>query len=170
MIDDWLNPIVGIYDDAVMEAYGADKPRLGVAGRLKEAFPECKIYTTDDVKQGIEEPCFFIADVDYADEKVVGNRYQMFYTIDIHFFPSPNTGNKYSDIRRMRTAISDAIEYIKVLDPNTMDAFQMTGTGRRSDDVDGVLHTFVSYNTFFMKPAPALPIMESFTQNGSLKP
>jgi hypothetical protein len=163
----WLNAIVGVYDEGVLAE--VENHGLGVAGRLKERFPDCKIYAEDDVKQGLEAPCFFIKDLDYADSKITGNRYQMHYSLVVHYFPESNTGKRYTEIRKMIPLISDAVEYIKVLDPENMNVFQMSGTIRSADETDGVLQLIVHYNTFFRKPLPEEPIMNYFTHTSSLK-
>ncbi|MDR2943640.1 MAG: hypothetical protein LBU81_00870 [Methanosarcinales archaeon] len=167
-MDDWLNPIVGVYDPAVLGKYSADKPHLGVSGRLKEAFPDCKIYTTDDVKQGLEEPCFFIADLDYSEIHLADTHYEFEYSLDIHYFPPKNT-EKYNAIRKMKTVVIDIIEYITVLDPSRMETFTITGKDRRSEESDGVLHVFVTYGTRFYKPKPADPTIETLSAAPQIK-
>ena len=167
MADDWLNSIIGNYSAETIESYGEGKSLLGVSGRLKETFPDCRIYAEEDVSQDFEEPGFFIKDLEYFDEKIIGHRYELGYSLDVHFFPS--RGREYRKLREMIPIISDALEYIKVIDPVHLNEFRMTGTGRRAEIVDGVLHFFVTYNTHFRKPAPDIPEMLTQEQNQSIK-
>lgn len=168
--DDWLNAIVGSYDSTVLDAYyesGTDLPRLGIAGKLADAFLGSRIYLDDDVSQGLTEPCFFIKDLDYFDDKIFGQRYEMGYSLDVHYFPG--SGAKYSEIRKLIPKLSDALEYIHVIDPKTLHLFRMTGTKRRADVVDGVLHMIVTYETTFAKPVQEIPMMANLDSNQYLK-
>ena len=47
---------------------------------------EYTIYT-EDVEQGLEEPCFFIFSLKPSSKQLVGNRYDRKYPFDIHYFP-----------------------------------------------------------------------------------
>ncbi|MGG7150867.1 phage tail terminator family protein, partial [Clostridium neonatale] len=63
----------------------------GISQKLDEEFntEENQEYTiyTENVEQGLEEPCFFIFSLKPSSKQLVGNRYERKYPFDIHFFP-----------------------------------------------------------------------------------
>ncbi|WNY26192.1 phage tail terminator family protein [Methanolapillus millepedarum] len=171
MADDWLNAIIGDYSKEVLDEYYSDdtpenpKPKLGIAGRIRETFPDTdekkyKIYFRDDVTQGLEEPCFFIMRLLSATREVVYPRFSLNTSFDVHYFPTPNTKTRFTETATVEMMLQDILEFIIVIDPETMQTFQIHGTGIRAEMHDDVLHCFVNYNTHFIKPVPKEPAME----------
>ena len=99
---------------------------------------EYTIYT-EDVEQGLEEPCFFIFSLKPSSKQLVGNRYDRKYPFDIHYFPKDEE-NINNEINEVTERLFTALEYI------TVDNNLVRGTNMNVEIVDNVLHFFVDFN------------------------
>lgn len=99
---------------------------------------EYTIYT-EDVEQGLEEPCFFIFSLKPNLKQLVGNRYDRKYPFDIHYFPKDEE-NINNEINEVTERLFTALEYI------TVDNNLVRGTNMNIEIVDNVLHFFVDFN------------------------
>lgn len=112
---------------------------------------EYTIYT-EDVEQGLEEPCFFIFSLKPSNRQLVGNRYERKYPFDIHYFPKDES-NYNNEINEVTERLFTALEYIEV------DGL-VRGTNMNAEIVDNVLHFFVDFNMIVKKVIPKDPYME----------
>ena len=96
-----------------------------------------KIYT-EDVEQGLDEPCFFIAVLDAKQVRIVGNRYMLTAAVDVHYFPSTKAKNK--EMQDVGQRLYQVLQRISLLDGDMLNGFDMSW-----DIIDEVLHFFVSY-------------------------
>ena len=103
-----------------------------------------KIYT-NDVKQGLKEPCFFVAVLEPTRKQMIGRRYRYDNPFCITYFPR-HAGNN-TEMLGVAEKLTEALELITVLDGDTV-----RGTGIRFEIVDGNLQFFVNYNHFMIKP------------------
>lgn len=126
----------------------------GISIKLNNVFgDEYKIYS-EDVKQGFDEPCFFILLLNPSKKQLVGQRYEREHHFDIHFFPS-NKENANNQMNSVADTLLDALEYI------TVDGNLLRGTKMKVEPVDNVLHFFVSYNFIVRKePLGEVNLME----------
>ena len=80
------------------------------------------IIHTENVEQGLEEPCFFIFSLNPSSKQLVGNRYERKYPFDIHFFPSTELVDGVSTINNQINEVTErlftALEYITVINCN----------------------------------------------------
>ena len=117
MINDIISGITnGIYDE-----FGSDY----------------KIYT-EDVEQGLDEPCFFIAVLDAKQVRIIGNRYMLTAAVDVHYFPSTKAKNK--EMQDVGQRLYQVLQRITLLDGDMLNGFDLSW-----DIIDEVLHFFVSY-------------------------
>ena len=116
---------------------------------------EYTIYT-EDVEQGLEEPCFFIFSLKPSSKQLVGNRYDRKYPFDIHYFPKDEE-NINNEINEVTERLFTALEYI------TVDNNLVRGTNMNVEIVDNVLHFFVDFNMIVRKE------IEPTESMGSLK-
>lgn len=121
---------------------------------------EYTIYT-EDVEQGLEEPCFFIFSLKSSSRQLVGNRYERKYPFDIHYFPKSEDSN--NEINEVTERLFTALEYISI------DSGLIRGTNMNAEIVDNVLHFFVDFNMIVRKEIPKDPYMEELEMMEEVK-
>ena len=121
-----------------------------------------KIYS-EEIKQGFEEPCFYIKELRTNQDRELGNRYRRGHSYDIHYFPNPNSETKNADLRKMAETLYDQMEYIEVAGRPLM------GLDMNHRIVDGILHFFVKYPMFIYKEIEFIPKMENLEYEGGVK-
>jgi hypothetical protein len=126
----------------------------GISKELNEAFgDDIEIYT-EQVKQGLKEPCFLISCVDHSSTQVVGNRYLRRNLFSIQYFPKSPTNAK-AECLDVLDDLFLALEYI------TVDGKLVKGTGVNGQIIDGVLVVTISYSMFVRKVEPDEEPMET---------
>ena len=128
--------------------------------KINELFEDdYKIYT-DNVKQGLEMPCFFIKMLPSNKKILIGNRYENECNLVIHSMLDEANTEKYNDI-------SDKLyelEYITLLNGDIL-----KGYGMRTEISDDVLLFFVTYKYFTYKNKAKDDDMENLTVDGDVK-
>lgn len=116
----------------------------GISIKLNQVFGDgVKIYS-EDVKQGLNEPCFFIAVLNPSQVNVIGNRYFRQHPFDIHYFPAVRDNN--NEPQGMASDLYEALETITLIDGDLV-----RGTKMNHEVVDGVLHFFVNFDMYVKK-------------------
>ena len=111
-----------------------------------------EIYT-EEIKQGLQEPCFFIKCIAPTKSVFLGNRYKVTNQFCIQYFPTE--GHEQSECNDMMETLNDILEYV------TADTDLLHGTNMHGEVVDGVLHFFVNYDFFTYKEKQSEEPMES---------
>ena len=128
----------------------------GISRALDDEFnadgDEYTIYT-ENVEQGLDEPCFFIFKLKPSSKQLVGNRYERKYPFDIHYFPRDKENINY-EINEVTERLFTALEYI------TVDGI-VRGTNMNAEIVDNVLHFFINFNMIVKKETTPEETMES---------
>lgn len=118
----------------------------GILGKLDEMDPDLPKYV-EQVKQGFDEPAFFVMQLNSGQTKGLDRRYMRSLLFNVHFFPHPNSLTKKEDCRTMGERLYKALEYINVNGPvRTKDM--------KYEVVDEVLHFFLSFSVHLMKEKP----------------
>ncbi len=127
----------------------------GISKALNQEFgDEYEIYQ-NNVMQGLDEPCFFIAVLEPSKDQLLQNRFLQRNPFDVHYFPK-----RWDDNREMQEAAErmlDCLEWIILEEP-------IHGTEIRWQIEDGVLHFFVSYNVVRNRMIQK-DLMQEITQN-----
>ncbi|MBE6070691.1 MAG: hypothetical protein E7208_01905 [Clostridium butyricum] len=118
-----------------------------------EESEEYTIYT-EDVEQGLDEPCFFIFSLKPSNRRLVGNRYEGKYPFDIHYFPK-DEDNYNNEINEVTERLFTALEYISI------DNGLTRGTNMNAEIVDNVLHFFINFNIIVKKEVEPIETMGS---------
>lgn len=113
--------------------------------KLNQVFGDSKKIYSETVKQGLQEPCFFIAVLNPSQKQMIGNRYFRQHPFDIHYFPAVQGNN--NELQEMASNLFDALEYVTLTNGDLV-----RGTEMHYEVIDGVLHFFVDYNMFVNKP------------------
>ena len=134
----------------------------GVMTRLRDTFGEDTTVYFDEVKQELNEPCFFVRTLEISQELVVRNRYRRVYHLDIEYHPEDRqqTAREIADVAN---AMLMAMEYIHIGENLTR------GTNIRYEVQDKVLHFFVDYDFFVFKVLEEEEYMETLTQTQYVK-
>lgn len=133
----------------------------GISVKLNQVFgDEVRIYS-EDIKQGLTEPCFFIMVLNPSHEQGLGVKGIRRQPFDIHYFPSVVGSNL--ELQTMATNLYEAVDMI------TVGEGLVRGTQMSHRVVDGVLHFFVSYNMHVTQATTAEDAMEELTHDSSLK-
>ena len=121
---------------------------------------EYTIYT-EEVKQGLEEPCFFIACINPTHRLFRGKRYFRANQFALQYFPA-NTDRAREECNAVAERLYLCLEYISVAGDLTR------GTQMHFEVIDGVLNFFVNYDMFVYKLEDT-PVMAELSENVNLK-
>jgi hypothetical protein len=130
--------------------------------KLNQVFGDGKRIYSESVKQGLQEPCFFIAVLNPLQTQMIGNRYFRQHPFDIHYFPAVQDSN--NELQEMASDLFDALEYVTLTNGDLVHGIKM-----HYEVVDGVLHFFVDYNMYISKVEVPADNMETLTVNNDVK-
>lgn len=116
----------------------------GISNKLFSSFDDVEIYADSTVKQGLNEPCFFIAGLEVSQKRYIGNRWFRNYPFVISYFSDKK--DKLIDCNKMGDKLLSVLEYIELQDGSLLQA-----TGMSYNVIDDVLHFNLSYGTFVHK-------------------
>ena len=106
-----------------------------------------KIYT-ENIEQGLKEPCFFVQCINPTNERFLGNRYKRTNQFCIQYFPSSE--DKYNECM----SVTDRLFFsLDVIGDNTWLASKMN-----AEVVDDVLNFFANYDTFAYRIKEQIPM------------
>lgn len=125
----------------------------GVAVALSTAFGEGYKIHKNDISQGFDAPCFFIALLQPMNTPYPNKRKRHQNPFDIHFFPEDENynGAMYETADRLNGVLQSIL---------LLDGSSVRGTDVKWQIVDGVLHYFINYDVFALEPPEIVPEME----------
>ncbi|HBF2786907.1 TPA: hypothetical protein KN142_000818 [Clostridioides difficile] len=115
----------------------------GISIKLDKTFGESYTIYSEDVEQGINEPCFFIVPINPSKVSYPSGRELKKNSFDVHYFPKSN--DKSFEINEVAEMLLEELEYINVNED------LVRGTNMNYEIIDNVLHFFVDYNYFTIK-------------------
>lgn len=115
----------------------------GISVKLDKTFGESYTIYSEDVEQGINEPCFFICTLNPSKVPYPSGRTLKKNSFDIHYFPYSR--DKNSEINEIAEILLEELEYIEI------NGDLVRGTNMNFEIIDNVLHFFVDYNYFTLK-------------------
>lgn len=133
--------------------------RDSVISALDQNFPEVPIYG-EEIKQGFNEPCFFVKLFPVSQDQLLGRRYQRKHSFDIHYFAGSN-----EELHDMAEQLYDKMELVPILSTGG----HMRGTQMRHEITDRVLHFFVDYNFHVFREVEPDPVMQTMEQEGHIR-
>lgn len=133
----------------------------GINRIIKSEFPSMEIYA-NEIQQGFKEPCFFIKMLKLDEKQIIGERYFRRYFFDIRYHPDKH--KKSQNIWGVAEKLQDLLEMI-----TTPEGHLIRGTERNAAVEDDVLHYFISYNMFVIKPKNKEEYMENLQQKQGVK-
>ncbi|MDE7298556.1 MAG: hypothetical protein K2N94_06965 [Lachnospiraceae bacterium] len=133
----------------------------GISIALNKEFGDsCKNYT-EEVKQGLEEPCFFISCIHPTHRLLRGRRYLRENMFCIQYFPA-DEGRAKEECNAAADRMVSCLEWI------TVDGALVRGTGMSAEVEDGILNFFVNYDLLVCRAEDADP-MEEISESVSAK-
>ena len=119
---------------------------------INEEFGDGYRIYTDEVKQDLQEPCFFVLCANTENRLFFNKRYLMRNMFCIQYFPeSEEAGN--AECMSAAQRLFSCLEWIN------MDGDLTMGTVMKSEFSDGILLFFVNYDFFVYKTADKIPAM-----------
>lgn len=103
----------------------------------------------EQVEQDLAEPCFRIMNVENSDTRRVDTRNRLETSWEICYFPA-SANSLEAECHQVEWNVLRALRMISLADNDGNVWHKIHGTNRHSEIVDGVLHVFVEYNTFYM--------------------
>ena len=113
----------------------------GTVEKLHETFGDAYKYYTEQVKQGLTQPCFLISCLTMGRAQQLGDRYRRDNLFSITYHPGSATDAR-SECVAIQEALFDALEYI------TVNNGLVRGTGVTGRMSNGVLVCTVNYDMF----------------------
>ncbi|CBZ04409.1 hypothetical protein H04402_02602 [Clostridium botulinum H04402 065] len=129
--------------------------RIGINQTLDKEFPNINIYG-EEIKQGFEEPCFFIKVLSSGQDKEINVRYKKNISFNIHYFSDKEDLN--DDCNDMVDKLYEVLEYVKV-NNSLYRSNKMT-----HEVIDGVLHFMLQFNYHVIKEIEKAPKMNKLKQ------
>jgi len=127
----------------------------GISIKLNELFGDGYEIYTENVKQGLQEPCFFIKTLKVNTNQFLGSRKERSYPFDIAFFTQDGNEEKM----RVGEQMLDGLEYLTLTNGDIVRCRSID-----MDIVDDVLHVSVTYPVMLNRVVTE-EAMETLTEN-----
>lgn len=128
---------------------------------LNKEFGDGYTNYTEEIRQGLKEPCFFISCINPVNRLFLNKRYFRENQFCIQYFPAGS--------RRKEECNSAAERLFSCLEYITAAGDTVRGTKMKYEISDGILNFFVNYDLFVFKADETLPAMEELEKDVSLK-
>lgn len=113
--------------------------------------------TAEEIKQNLQEPCFYIQCINPGHTQFLGRRYFRQLPFVIQYFPESSTDYE-AECNTVAERLTWCLEYVTC----DGDDKPIRGTQMHSEVVDRVLNFFVNYDGFVLK-ADDTELMETLT-------
>ncbi len=118
----------------------------GISLKLNEHFGDGYRIYKNDVKQGLKEPCFFIAVLAPSRTDRLGERWRMDIPFDVQYIPKAEGDN--AELYEAGSTLMDILSIITLPDGSSY-----RGRDISCEIVDSVLHVFVTYTAWLKRIA-----------------
>ena len=85
--------------------------KIGIAQSLDKEFENMNIYT-DNIRQGLDVPCFLITPLISTENELLGNRYERSYPFMVQYFPKEDAYQ--AECAEVQEKLFNCLEYINV--------------------------------------------------------
>jgi hypothetical protein len=140
----------------------------GISKAINEEFGNGYEIYTEEVEQGLQEPCFSIVCVEPSNNLFRQNRYFRQNKFCIHYFPSTN--NARNECQAVMERLYDCLEWIEIVDVVDKVKYpsKTMGTNMNAEYSDGVLNFFVNFDMYVKKVEEKTP-MDSYDYGADVK-
>lgn len=117
---------------------------------------------TEEIRQGLKEPCFLVICLNSTNKLFRGKRYFRTNQFCIHFLPEADEAMRkcHNTAERMRRCL----EHITI----EGECLPIRGTGMQHEVIDGVLYFYLNYDFFVSNAVKPQEAMEGMTENTCL--
>lgn len=129
---------------------------------LNAEFGDTYTNYTEEIKQGLKEPCFFISCINPAHNLFLGKRYFRENQFCIQYFPADKQNPK-AECHAVAERMEFCLEWI------TVTGDLMRGSKMKYEIADGILNFFVNYDLFVRKIVENTPMEEGISKNIIIK-
>lgn len=124
----------------------------GLSVALYDRFPSCKIHS-EQVKQGLEEPCFFISVITSLEKPLLKDRVQREIELDIHYF----TNGDNAERQEVAAELYQLFKYVTLLNGDALRGWDLS-----HEIVDGVLHFYVTFKPILRAVPAEIVLMDEY--------
>lgn len=141
----------------------------GISKAINEEFGDDYEIYTEEVEQGLKEPCFSIVCIEPTNNLFRQNKYFRKNPCCIHYFPSSK--EKRLECYKVLERLYISMEYIEIEEnfENKTIKSKVMGTNMNGVYDDGVLHFFVNYDMYVNKMEEKTIPMNSYDYNTDVK-
>lgn len=126
---------------------------------LYEEFGDSYSIYTEEIEQGLDNPCFLITNVVHTHDAKLSNRYKDNNSFMVQYFPESDT-DYLGEINNVVSSLEDVLEWI------TVDSSKVHGLNMTSNVVDRVLNFQVDYNVRLHKTTQEVDRMNNLKYKG----
>lgn len=137
----------------------------GISKALYKEFGDKYEIYTEEMEQGLQEPCFSIVCIKPINNLFRGNKYYRQNQFCIHYFPS--TSDKRQECQEVLEKLYQILEYIEIEDVDKKK--KIMGNDMNAEFDSGVLHFFINYNMFVYKVEDKETPMEDYDYDNDIK-
>lgn len=116
----------------------------------------------EEIRQGLQEPCFFIQCPNPTESLFLGKRYFLQNQFCIQYFPEEES-RRNEECSSVAERLFICLEYLDV------EGDLVRGTKMKYEIMDGILHFFVNYDLFVYRVLEPTPAMEEVSKETSVK-
>ena len=141
----------------------------GISKAINKEFGDDYEIYTEEIEQGLKEPCFSIVCVNPTNNLFRHNRYFRKNKFCIHYFPSSK--EKRLECQQILEKLYLILEYIEIkeiFERKTITSKTM-GTEMNGEYDDGVLHFFINYDMYVDKVEEKTTPMDSYDYTTDVK-
>lgn len=141
----------------------------GISKAINEEFGDDYEIYTEEIEQGLKEPCFSIVCINPTNNLFRQNKYFRQNKICIHYFPSSK--EKRLECQQVLEKLYLILEYIDIEEvfEGVKTINKTMGTEMNGEYSDGVLNFFVNYDMYVNKLEEKTTSMNSFDYNTDVK-
>ena len=133
----------------------------GICTAINAEFGAIYEIYTENIEQGLKEPCFSILCLNPTIEQFLGKRYFRTNQFCIHYFPK--SSERRYECNQVAERLFECLEFI------TVNGDLKRGTSFHSEISDGVLSFFVNYDMFVYKHEETTEHMETLEHKSDVK-
>ena len=133
----------------------------GISIKINELFGEKYEIYIDDVKQGLELPCFFIRILPSNKKRLIGNRFENTVNLVIYVMLN-DIENKTEKLNDIADKLYE-LEYITLINKDIIKGYDM-----KNEKSDNTLLFFITYK-YFTIISKSEDKMENLTEKGEIK-
>lgn len=137
----------------VIEIITSENVLKGLVKRLRESFPDYRVYT-ENVEQGLSPPCFSVICEQPVFRRFMGKRFIRGFDFCIYYYPKSD--DFFSEINSVSEQLIPSLELIEV------DGDLIRGSKFSTKTVDDVMVICAAYEVFVYEEEK-IPVMEKLT-------